>query len=91
MATGKEYDVTEVGSFAPVYHPEERLLAGEVGYLAASIKDISDTRVGDTVTGAENPAKEPLPGYKEVKPWSTAGFTPPTARIMKTCGRHWAG
>jgi len=76
MATGKEYEVTEVGTFAPNPRPEEELLAGEVGYMAASIKDISDTRVGDTITGVACPAEEPLPGYKDVKPMVYCGIYP---------------
>ncbi len=76
MATGKEYEVTEVGFFAPDCRPADELRAGEVGYLAASIKDISDTRVGDTITAADDPADEPLPGYKEVKPMVYCGIYP---------------
>lgn len=81
MATGSEFDVVEVGTFAPGYRPCESLSAGEVGYVSASIKDVRDTRVGDTVTDARRPAAEPLPGYRHVTPWSTAGSTPRTARI----------
>ena len=67
MATGAEFAVTEVGTFAPgQFIPAEELSAGMVGYLTASIKNIRDARVGDTVTTVENPAKEALPGYKKV-------------------------
>ena len=63
----KQYDVTEVGAFSPKLAPKEILRAGEVGYIAASIKSIQDVAVGDTVTNALSPAKEPLPGYKKVQ------------------------
>ncbi len=70
------YDVTEVGAFAPAPLPKERLCAGEVGYIAASIKSIQDVAVGDTVTNALKPAKEPLPGYKKVQPVVFCGIYP---------------
>lgn len=70
------YDVTEVGAFAPGLFPKEVLKAGEVGYIAASIKSIQDVAVGDTVTLATNPAKEPLPGYKKVQPVVFCGIYP---------------
>ena len=70
------YDVTEVGAFAPGLFPKEKLKAGEVGYIAASIKSIQDVAVGDTVTSALNPAKEPLPGYKKVQPVVFCGIYP---------------
>ena len=70
------YDVTEVGAFAPGLFPKEVLKAGEVGYIAASIKSIQDVAVGDTVTLANNPAKEPLPGYKKVQPVVFCGIYP---------------
>ena len=70
------YDVTEVGAFAPGLFPKDQLKAGEVGYIAASIKSIQDVAVGDTVTSALNPAKEPLPGYKKVQPVVFCGIYP---------------
>ncbi len=70
------YDVTEVGAFAPGLFPKEALKAGEVGYIAASIKSIQDVAVGDTVTLATNPAAEPLPGYKKVQPVVFCGIYP---------------
>ncbi len=76
MSTGSEFDVVEVGVFTPDYTPAEALRAGDVGYIAASIKNVSQTRVGDTVTLADNPAKEPLPGYKEAKPMVFCGIYP---------------
>ena len=77
MATGAVYKVVEVGTMSPVgLVPREALGAGEVGYITASIKTVSDTRVGDTVTGVENPAAEPLPGYRQVQPMVYSGIYP---------------
>ncbi len=77
MYTKKEFVVTEVGYFRPgQYWPSDTLLAGEVGYIAASIKNVRDTRVGDTVTLAERPAAEPLPGYKKVLSMVFCGIYP---------------
>ena len=73
---GKVYDVTEVGVFAPQLLPVDSLSAGDVGYIAASIKTVSDTNVGDTVTDAERPASEPLKGYKQVLPMVFCGIFP---------------
>ena len=70
------YDVTEVGAFTPNPTPKGVLKAGEVGYIAASIKSIQDVAVGDTVTLATNPASEPLPGYKKVQPVVFCGIYP---------------
>ncbi|MBO5479832.1 MAG: elongation factor 4 [Clostridia bacterium] len=70
------YDVTEVGAFAPGLVPKTALRAGEVGYIAASIKSIQDVAVGDTVTLANNPATQPLPGYKKVQPVVFCGIYP---------------
>ena len=70
------YDVTEVGAFAPGLLPKDSLKAGEVGYIAASIKSIQDVAVGDTVTFANNPAPAPLPGYKKVQPVVFCGIYP---------------
>ncbi len=77
MANGREFEVTEVGSLLPGrYAPSDELRAGEVGYVAASIKDIADIRVGDTITHVARPAKEPLPGYKPVLPMVFCGIYP---------------
>ena len=77
MATGKEFNVVEVGSLSPLgMIPSDSLKAGDVGYIAASIKNVGDARVGDTVTTAENGAKEPLPGYKKVNPMVFCGIYP---------------
>lgn len=72
--TGKEYDVTEVGVFEPKPVSQDILSAGDVGYICASIKNVSETKVGDTITGADNPTDNPLPGYKEVKPVVFSGI-----------------
>lgn len=72
----KVFEVTEVGTFSPNLTPRAKLSSGEVGYIAASIKTIQDTRVGDTVTDADNPATEPLPGYKEALPVVFSGIYP---------------
>ena len=77
MATGASYKVVEVGTMNPLgLTPRESLGAGEVGYITASIKTVSDTRVGDTVTGVQNPAAEPLPGYRQVQPMVYSGVYP---------------
>ncbi len=76
MAAGKKFEVTEVGVFLPAPLETESLCAGEVGYIAASVKNVSDTRVGDTITNAENGSKEPLPGYKNVTPMVFCGIYP---------------
>ena len=77
MASGAEYDCVEVGYFgAGQFIPCDELSAGMVGYITASIKDVRETRVGDTVTLAENPAAEALPGYRPVKPMVFCGIYP---------------
>ena len=77
MATGAEFAVVEVGYMRPTsLEPCERLAAGEVGYITASIKTVADARVGDTVTLAANPASEPLPGYRKVNPMVFCGIYP---------------
>ena len=77
MATNKKFTVTEVGYFTPgSYMPAKELLAGDVGYIAASIKSLSDLHVGDTITLSSNPAKEPLKGYKKVQPMVYCGLYP---------------
>ncbi len=77
MATGAVYRVVEVGTMNPLgLTPRDALGAGEVGYITASIKNVSDTRVGDTVTSVENPAPDPLPGYRPVQPMVYSGVYP---------------
>ena len=76
MATGKTFDVTDVGCFRPQPVDTGTLGTGEVGFIAGALKDVRDVRVGDTVTTAENPAKEALPGYRGVTPMVFCGLYP---------------
>ena len=76
MNTGACFDVVEVGTRSPGYVPSAELRAGDVGYIAASIKDLHDTRVGDTITDDANPASEMLPGYRQVNPMVFCGIYP---------------
>ena len=76
MNTGKKYEVTEVGVNAPYQTPVKELSAGAVGYVCASIKQVKDARVGDTITLASEPASEPLRGYKKVQPMVYCGIYP---------------
>ncbi|GMB07569.1 GTP-binding protein LepA [Thermolongibacillus altinsuensis] len=76
MSTGKEFEVVEVGVFTPKPKVVDELTVGDVGYLTASIKNVSDTRVGDTITDADNPATEPLPGYRRLNPMVFCGMYP---------------
>lgn len=76
MSTGAEFEVTTVGVFKPRMTPVDRIGTGEVGYFTAGMKNVGDTRVGDTVTDAESPASEPLPGYRDVHPMVFCGLYP---------------
>ena len=76
MATGKGYEATEVGVFLPGLKPVPSLRAGDVGYIAASIKNVADTRVGDTITNAQRPTDQALPGYKKITPMVFCGIYP---------------
>src|SRR5215472_12849853 len=76
FATKRDYEVTELGSFQPFPVPLEEIAAGEVGFLAANIRSVHDTKVGDTVTLAQRPASTPLPGFKDVKAMVFAGVFP---------------
>ncbi|MGL4818370.1 MAG: translation elongation factor 4 [Bacilli bacterium] len=76
MATGKEFDVTEVGVFTPKSTPRDELTVGDVGFLAASIKNVADTRVGDTITFAKKGTTEALPGYRKLNPMVFCGLYP---------------
>ena len=76
MASEKEYEVTGLGVFTPKPYAVDELAAGEVGFLMAGLKEVGDTRVGDTITAVEQPAAMPLPGYKEVKPMVFCGLYP---------------
>jgi len=76
MYTGKTFEVTEVGVFSPAMRAVDSLEAGEVGFMAASIKNVKDTQVGDTITSAKNPAVSPLAGYRKVTPMVFCGLYP---------------
>lgn len=76
MATGKEFEVNEVGIFTPKPVAKDELNVGDVGYLAASIKNVADTHVGDTITLVDTPADEPLPGYRKMNPMVFCGLYP---------------
>ena len=76
MATGKEYEVTKLGAFSPELKEMKELSAGEVGFLCATIKELGDAKVGDTITLADNQANEAVPGFKEVKPMVFCGLYP---------------
>ena len=76
MASGKKYEVDELGYLKLELSKTDELIAGEVGYIMANIKEVRDARVGDTVTSAENPAEESLPGYREAKPMVFSGLYP---------------
>jgi len=76
MATGKSFEVTEIGTSMPRQTQVEELTVGDVGYVAASIKTVGDTSVGDTITDASRPAAEPLPGYRKINPMVFCGLYP---------------
>jgi len=76
MAIGTSFEVLQVGIFTPKMTPVEELAAGEVGYIIASIKNVADTKIGDTITDVNKPAAEPCPGYKDIKPMVFCGFYP---------------
>jgi len=76
MATGKEYEVLEVGVFTPREESRDKLTVGDVGYITAAIKNVKDTRVGDTITSADNPSVDALPGYRRLNPMVFCGLYP---------------
>lgn len=76
MSTGKEFEVNEVGVFTPKHTPKDELVVGDVGYITASIKNVKDTRVGDTITHADRPAEEALAGYRRLNPMVYCGLFP---------------
>ncbi|WP_421379970.1 translation elongation factor 4 [Bacillus salacetis] len=76
MATGKEFEVNDVGVFTPKATSCDELTVGDVGYLTAAIKNVGDTRVGDTITSAKKPAETPLPGYRRLNPMVYCGLYP---------------
>ena len=90
MATGAEEEVVEVGYFgAGQFFPCDELAAGMVGYITASIKNVRDTRVGDTVTDSSNPCDEPLPGYKKSHQWFTVDFIRQMVPSTMIFVMHW--
>jgi GTP-binding protein LepA len=76
MSTGSTFDVSHVGIFSPKMESVRELTSGEVGYIIAGIKEVTDTKIGDTITDAGNPALEPCPGYKDIKPLVFCGLYP---------------
>jgi len=84
MNTGSEFEVVETGVFQPDMHPSERLAAGDVGYVVAAIKNVSDARVGDTMTHVDHPAAEPLPGYRQANPMVFCGLFPQSGDEFNT-------
>ena len=76
MAAGSVFEVGQVGVFTPKMEPTEHLSSGDVGYIIAGIKSVTDTKIGDTITDARNPVAEPCPGYKDIKPMVFCGFYP---------------
>ncbi|MCH8333520.1 elongation factor 4, partial [Candidatus Sumerlaeota bacterium] len=86
MQTSEEYEVLEVGCFSPKMTPLDALGAGEVGYIVAGIKNIAAVKVGDTVTLARRPASDPLPGYREIKPFVYCGLYPTASEAFGELG-----
>ena len=76
MSTGNEFEVAQVGIFTPKMQPSEELSSGEVGYIIAGIKNVTDTKIGDTITDVNTPAQEPCLGYKDIKPMVFCGLYP---------------
>ncbi len=90
MSSGAEFHVVETGFMgATSLTPADGLLAGQVGYIAASIKNVRDTKVGDTVTDADRPASGPLEGYREAMPGVSPAFIRWTAQSIPTCATRW--
>ncbi|MEK7823266.1 MAG: EF-Tu/IF-2/RF-3 family GTPase, partial [Nitrospirota bacterium] len=84
MAAKKVLEVIEVGIFTPMKKPVDSLKAGEVGYIIAGIRDVTNTKIGDTITDAENPVSEPCAGYKDVKPMVFCGLYPTETNQYET-------
>ena len=90
MATGATFKVLECGLMRPLgLEPAKQLEAGQVGYFTASIKDVHETQIGDTVTGVEHPASEPLPGYRKVRSMVYCGITLKTAANTRIFATRW--
>ena len=91
MGTNAAYDVDRIGVFTPKLTPVDELGPGEIGFLTASIKEVADTRVGDTITDDRKPVDEPLPGFRPAVPVVFCGLFPvDAAQISRTCARRWA-
>ena len=88
MAKGQEYQVEQVGTFSPKPMPVEELGVGEVGFIFAGIKTVSDAQIGDTITEAARPALEPFPGFKEMKPMVFAGLYPGRRQRVSAAARR---
>ncbi|MEZ5146174.1 MAG: hypothetical protein R2759_03530 [Bacteroidales bacterium] len=86
MATSKEYDADEIGVLKLGMVPKKQLSAGDVGYIISGIKTSKEVKVGDTVTHVENPCKEAIAGFKNVKPMVLPGFIPLMRMTTRTCG-----
>lgn len=89
MNKGKEFEVTEVGVFAPSMKQVKQLLPGEVGYVAASIKNVTDTEVGDTLPMRTILPMRPLPGYRKATPMVYCGLYPVENNQYTSCGMRW--
>ena len=85
MAEGQDYESLQVGIFTPKATPADELAVGEVGFLVANIKKISDAKIGDTITETARPALEPFPGFKPLKPMVFAGFYPVEGTSIPSC------
>jgi GTP-binding protein LepA len=88
--TGAAYDVDRVGVFTPKMTQVDELGPGEIGFITASIKEVADTRVGDTITDDRKPVAEPLPGFKPVQPVVFCGLFPVDAASSRSCATRWA-
>ena len=88
MGTDKEYQITELGKLMPRPKQVETIGTGEVGYIVAAIKDLHDVRIGDTVTDAQNPAAEPLPGYKPIQQMVFCDFYPGGEDAIRRAARR---
>ena len=89
MWNGHSFEVETLGVLTPKPVEIDELSAGEVGFLIANIKNVADTKIGDTITDDANPAIEPLPGFEELKPMVFAGFTRLTRTSTRCCARRW--
>ena len=88
MSSGRNYAADQIGIFTPKPLIQDKLVAGEVGFVIAGIKELATAKVGDTITGTQNPAKKPLPGFREIKPQVFAGLYPVESNqfeALRTC------